>query len=200
MDSTPSVTPKIELQLVPDEQLTGIECDFVKPEEIESLWPTINAMATLMSDQKGVGLAAAQVGIQKRFFVCRFPDQPKNAFVYFNPSYKPMKSHGTVRSREACLSYPGKFYVVERYRRVKATYFEWDEDRKQFHKREENMDGFKSVLFQHETDHQNGMTIRVLGEEWVEPPKKDSIDVPAVEVEKLPTEEATATLESVTEA
>jgi len=59
-----------------------------------------------------------------------------------------------LHTSEACLSTPGIHGSIKRYDNIKMSYF--DENGKCF---EENLNGYGSRVFQHETDHLNGILI-----------------------------------------
>lgn len=64
-------------------------------------------MIDTMVDADGVGLAAPQIGIMKRMFVCR-PDvdnDPDRNYVFINPELSEIE--GEQDSMEGCLSVPG---------------------------------------------------------------------------------------------
>ena len=106
-----------------------------------------------------VGLAAPQLGINKAAFVYRVPDIvdgkpqfPEAWEVALNPSYTPI-SKETTPMAEGCFSVP-HFYskAVPRYQQIHFRYQtlngQWQE---------EEVDGYKAQILQHETDHLNGI-------------------------------------------
>lgn len=72
---------------------------------------------TLMTE-KGIGLAAPQIGALKRVIYINFKDN-ETEFVLINP--KIIRKSGRVKDAEGCLSYPGFEGVVERPKRVTVT-------------------------------------------------------------------------------
>jgi len=66
----------------------------------------------------GVGLAAPQVGISKRFFVMDVPDEEGNAnpLTLVNPEI--VRVEGEQVGDEGCLSFPGLYQTVKRDMRV----------------------------------------------------------------------------------
>jgi peptide deformylase len=75
-------------------------------------------MFETMYDAGGVGIAAPQVGISKRFFVMdtRDEDGNKNPMVFINPHI--IHVEGEQVGDEGCLSFPGLFQQVKRDMRV----------------------------------------------------------------------------------
>lgn len=130
----------------------------IKGDEIQQLIANIR----YTNDQKkyGVGLAAPQIGVSVSLSVIGIkpspnrPDIQKFDSVIINPSYVgvgPRKSMW-----EGCQSC-GKgvdtlFGKALRYRKIRAT---WYDERAVRH--EEGLEGFVAHVFQHETDHLNGI-------------------------------------------
>ncbi len=79
---------------------------------------TVADMFETMKDAGGVGLAAPQVGISKRFFVMDVPDDEgrSNPLAFINPEI--ISVEGEQVGDEGCLSFPGLFQTVKRDMRV----------------------------------------------------------------------------------
>lgn len=101
--------------------------------------------------QGGVGIAAPQVGINRRIVCLQRLDLAGEPFEpYINIQIDSLAGEITV-GQEGCLSLPGLSGMVPRHTRVHVTYrtpegthvAEW-------------IDGFTAVIFQHECDHLNG--------------------------------------------
>ena len=103
----------------------------------------------------GVGIAAPQVGINRRvIMVQRFDKEEKPFEFYYNIEIK--KTYGEkVVGWEGCLSIPAGFGQVERWQDIDIEY-DAEVDGKIVRK-SENIKGFTAVIFQHETDHLNGI-------------------------------------------
>lgn len=100
----------------------------------------------------GVGIAAPQVGLQRRMLlVQRFDKEDKPMELYLNPSIVEY-SDSTQFGPEGCLSIPNRTENVFRAQEIKIKYL--DEEGKQHI---EEVSGFTSVIFQHEIDHLNGI-------------------------------------------
>lgn len=86
----------------------------------QNLQTLIRDMKDIMKQNKGLGLAAPQVSVNKRVIVL---DIPKHAYsqVLINPKIV-SHSKDTVEMMEGCLSFPGIFKKVDRYREVKIVY------------------------------------------------------------------------------
>ena len=107
-------------------------------------------MLDLILGQRGLGLAAPQIGVPFAFFVTRFPEFPFCA----NPSFTPAPTCGRTSAQEGCLTWPGRFTYVARWNMIQAV---WTDEKG--HQRGAIMTGIHARVFQHETDHLNGMCI-----------------------------------------
>jgi peptide deformylase len=110
-----------------------------------SLVRLIDDMFDTMYEAPGVGLASQQVGISGRFFVYDDGDGRKG-FVA-NPKLSELEEHD-----EGCLSIPGPFHPTRRARRVRLRGL--DERGRAV---DVVAEGLLARIFQHETDHTNGM-------------------------------------------
>jgi peptide deformylase len=110
-------------------------------------------MADLMVEHKGVGFAGPQAGVDLRIFVVSVDGTKENAKVYINPTIE--VSGGLAENEEGCLSLPGLWGKVKRYKKciVTAT----DLDGRQF---TEEGEGLLARAFQHEYDHLEGIMIK----------------------------------------
>jgi len=90
--------------------------------EIPKVSSKIQKLAADMFDTMyahvGVGLAAPQVGENKRLFVldCSTDEQPQPQLVFINPVI--IKKEGALISWEGCLSFPNVFIDVKRYSKL----------------------------------------------------------------------------------
>ena len=111
------------------------------------------SMIDFMIENKGIGLAANQIGITKRVFVMgsySIPEFPE-PFALFNPKIVEA-SEEMITDKEGCLSYPGLFLSVKRPSWIVAEY----QDAKG-NIRDIRVDGYLSKCFQHELDHLDGI-------------------------------------------
>lgn len=112
-------------------------------------------MITTVQDpsQDGVGIAAPQVGLNIRMIaVMRFDKENHPFEAYANP-YILRYEGNVVEGPEGCLSVPGYRGVVPRRDTVVMQYFD-------VQKKENVIDtvaGFSAIIFQHETDHLDGI-------------------------------------------
>ena len=113
----------------------------------------------------GIGIAAPQIGINRNIiWVQRFDKEGEPFELYLNPKII-WRSELLRKGKEGCLSIPDISGDVLRNYTIKLTY--QDKTGKQF---EELIEGFTAVIFQHETDHLNGIlfTDRMKDQEKVE--------------------------------
>jgi peptide deformylase len=104
-------------------------------------------MLSLMHDAEGIGLAATQVGILRRFFVFSLDGEDR---VLVNPVVTPRTEHSEVDS-EGCLSLGSVRVPVERVTSVRV---EAQDERGEPVILE--LEGFPARVVQHELDHLDG--------------------------------------------
>jgi len=106
-------------------------------------------MLVAMHAAPGVGLAAPQVGVQKRMFVYDVGDGPG---VIINPTIS--ESSGEWTYEEGCLSVPGLSWPIVRPKEVHLTGYDLEGN-------EVSIEGDELLgrLFQHEVDHLDGVLL-----------------------------------------
>ena len=110
-----------------------------------------NDMITTMYEAPGVGLAAPQVGVQKRLFVYDTGDG-EGPRVLVNPTIT--ESRGEWEFEEGCLSVPGLSWEIVRPDEVHLTGFDLDGNEVSI-----EADEFLARVFQHELDHLDGVLL-----------------------------------------
>ncbi len=112
----------------------------------------VERMLASVRAEKGVGIAAPQVGINRRVVVVQrldlAPEQPYRT--YFNPEIVG-RSVEQVRGWEGCLSIPAGFGQVMRAESITVAYDAPGG------RRREQVRGFTARIFQHEIDHLDGV-------------------------------------------
>ena len=108
--------------------------------------------------QDGVGIAAPQVGLNRRVVaVMRFDKEDAPFEVYANIRIV-HRSETTVTETEGCLSVPDVSGDVVRAKEIEIEYVDMDKLKNgQFAKKRETIYGFSAVIFQHEVDHLEGI-------------------------------------------
>lgn len=108
----------------------------------------VDDMIVTMYDAPGIGLAAPQVGVQKRLFVYDLHDG-EGAKTLVNPTI--VESRGEWVYEEGCLSVPGMYFEIVRPKEVHLV--GWDLDGNEV---SIEADELLARLFQHELDHLEG--------------------------------------------
>ena len=108
--------------------------------------------------QDGVGIAGPQVGLNRRVVaVQRFDKEGEPFEVYGN--IRIVRHHGEkVPGAEGCLSVPDRREDVERWQDIEIEYDAvFTEGKVTVRPARERIQGFTAVIFQHETDHLDGI-------------------------------------------
>ena len=109
----------------------------------------VKAMATFMTDNGGVGLAAPQVGIKKRIFIM---GNFTKLVACINPKIVSL-SEERENDLEGCLSFPDLFMKVKRPASAVVQYHTVSGELV-----ERELTGFECRVFLHEYDHLIGVT------------------------------------------
>ncbi len=117
---------------------------------------TIIDMFVLMKEKAGVGLAAPQVGINKRLFILEYQGE---RFICINPKVLKV-SKDLQEGQEGCLSYPGLYGNVTRPMVVRTQFM-----LPSGLVRKHTFRGLLARAFLHELDHLNGITLPELIED-----------------------------------
>ena len=99
-----------------------------------------------------LGLAAPQIGINKRVIICR-------GNVMFNPTWHPSKAP-TNTVIEGCYSVPKKTFEVQR---AQYGWSKWTDINGR--PMEDKIKGLAAIVFQHEVDHLDGKCCADVGKE-----------------------------------
>jgi peptide deformylase len=97
----------------------------------------------------GIGLAATQVDVHRRFLVADVSADNNEPYVLINPVI--LVKDGVQVSEEGCLSVPGYYEEVERANHIRVRYQDRNGD-----EIETDMEGMLAVVVQHEIDHLDG--------------------------------------------
>jgi peptide deformylase len=124
--------------------------------EIEERGPELDRLAKLMFEvmdrEGGIGLAAPQIGIQRKIMVWRHPDT-EQGYVLLNPRIVE-RSEETETASEGCLSLPGHSMEVERAERVIVEAVDLQGEAVTI-----EATGLLARIMQHEIDHLEGHII-----------------------------------------
>ncbi len=109
----------------------------------------VDDMVTTMYEAPGVGLAAPQVGVQKRLFVYDIGEGPE---AVVNPEIR--ESRGEWTFEEGCLSVPGLSWEIVRPAEVHLVGRDLDGNEMSI-----EADEYLARVFQHELDHVDGVLL-----------------------------------------
>lgn len=109
-------------------------------------------MIDFMLSNKGIGLAANQIGLDAKVFV--FGDSKSNASMFINPTVLQFTSE-TQDDFEGCLSFPNVYVKVKRPKEILAKY--WDEN---LEEKILKISDYSAKVYLHEMDHLLGVTIK----------------------------------------
>ena len=109
----------------------------------------LDDMFETMYDAPGIGLAAAQVDVHKRFMVIDLSEEKNTPMVFINPQI--VDQQGGKVYQEGCLSVPGIFADVTRADSITVRYLD-----RAGQAQELTTDGLLAVCIQHEMDHLEG--------------------------------------------
>ncbi|KAB7765315.1 Peptide deformylase [Xanthomonas sacchari] len=109
----------------------------------------LDDMFETMYDAPGIGLAASQVDVHKRFMVIDVSEEKNAPQVFINPQI--VQRDGEQVYQEGCLSVPGIYADVTRADAITVRYLD-----RQGQPQELSTDGLLAVCVQHEMDHLDG--------------------------------------------
>ena len=137
----------LEILRFPDQRLrTKAKLVESVDKEIQQI---VEDMFETMYDAPGIGLAATQVNIHQQIVVIDLSEQKNEPLCLINP--KILKTEGTEKSEEGCLSVPAYYAEVERSESV--TIQALNQQGELF---ELEADELLAVCIQHEMDHLKG--------------------------------------------
>lgn len=117
----------------------------------DDLRTLMDDMVETMYAADGIGLAAIQIGVDKRVIVMDLSEKRDNPRYFVNPVITPLTEETRPYS-EGCLSIPEIYEEIERPARVKVEYLDYDGNQ-----REEIAEDLFAVCIQHEMDHLDGV-------------------------------------------
>ena len=143
----------LELIILPDPILRQVSTPVERVDD--ALRRTLDDMVETMHDAPGIGLAAIQVGIPKRFLVLDLSDdedKPEPLFL-INPEIVKLGDQRRVHE-EGCLSIPDVRFDIERPATLTVRFTDRDGKPQQL-----DADGLLATAIQHEIDHLDGKLI-----------------------------------------
>ncbi|MBP7773510.1 peptide deformylase [Candidatus Gracilibacteria bacterium] len=150
---------KLTIQTGKDNTILRTVSAPVKPQELHKYRVLGESMLAYIKNPKhgGIGLAAPQVGVNKRIIIVGLPekkdDEQYPIILMINPVIT-KKGGEVVRDEEGCLSLPGLLGTVERCTSVDV---EWMDIKGK--KMKKSVQGYGARVIQHEIDHLDGVMI-----------------------------------------
>jgi peptide deformylase len=154
LGAVPGDPGSLALALYPDPILRRRAAEIQSFDEatLSRLGTLAQRMLEVMRQHRGVGLAAPQLGVSVRMFVMNATGNPEDDRIYINPRLS--NPHGDEEREEGCLSLPEINSPVLRSLglRLRARDLTGAEV-------DETAEGFVARIWQHETDHLDGILI-----------------------------------------
>lgn len=127
-----------------------------RAEDVVEFGPELQELAyqmyETMIDADGIGLAAPQIGLLKRFLVIGIPGEDDELALSAFANPRILESDGRCTMEEGCLSIPEIREDVERPERVRLNWRTVDGE-----EREQWFEGLEARVLQHEIDHLEGV-------------------------------------------
>ena len=138
-----------EIKKIGEDVLKQVAKEVEKNEINDEFRKFLDDMVETMYKTDGIGLAAPQIGVSKRIFVC--DDGTGVVRKVINPVIVPLTEE-TQDYEEGCLSVPGIVKKVSRPKKISVKYL--NENGEEI---EEVAENFLAIVMQHEYDHLNGV-------------------------------------------
>lgn len=142
----------LEILIAPDPRLKETALPVEKVDD--PIRKLMDKLLELMYAERGIGLAASQLGVRKRVIVIDLGERngiPFQPLLMANPELL-WASPTLQTTQEGCLSVPGHFADVKRPLNVRVSYID-ENNQKQILE----ADGLLADCIQHEIDHLNGV-------------------------------------------
>ena len=144
-----------DIVIYPDKRLKLVSKEVT--EFNSELHRLLDDMFDTMLSKKGVGLAAIQIGVDRRVLIINIPkddnEEPtilkEDTLEIINPIF--IKKSGLCKNQEGCLSVPGVYEDIERAKEVTIEYYNRHGEKMTI----EDSD-FLAIAIQHEIDHLDG--------------------------------------------
>lgn len=148
----------------------------VSTDNLLETWKIAKEMEALCLKECGIGISAVQVGLPLKLFLVRIDSEAifgQTGFLCFvNVSYQPLDEVLDI-SLEGCLSIRSpsgqlRHFQVPRYRKIALNGYRLrivGTELSLQHLQNVVLSGEQSIVFQHEIDHQFGITIDQIGQE-----------------------------------
>lgn len=149
--------PKLKIETGDENEILRSVSETIKPAELKQYRSLAEDMIKHIKnpDNGGVGLAAPQVGVNKRLIVVSlmktYDDEAYRTIAMVNPEIIE-HAENRVKAEEWCLSVPGERGDVERWEWVKVSFM--DPEGRKYAMR---LEALAARIVQHEIDHLDGI-------------------------------------------
>ena len=144
--------PLLNILQYPDPRLKKIAIpvtmDDIHGKYIQNL---INDMFETMYQANGIGLAATQVNIALKIITMDLSENKNTPICLINPNI--LSKQDSIISTEGCLSFPGIYTNIKRYKTIDIEFFDKHQKKHILHAND-----LLSICIQHELDHLDGKT------------------------------------------
>lgn len=141
----------LEILTIPDQRLKNKSSE-VKLFDINLKKIVKDMFDTLIDSGNGIGLAAPQIGVEKRIVIVDLKENNKSSPVIFINPVIIKESRERAVNEEGCLSIPGYYAEVERAKEVDVEWYDLEGE-----KMTKTFSGLFSICIQHEIDHLDGI-------------------------------------------
>lgn len=119
----------------------------------KSIKKLVQDMTETMEKENGMGLAAPQVGVNKRLILALFNYDTDHEMIIplINPEIVSFSDEGNV-NEEGCLSLPGIYKPVKRSNHIRVKFLDLKGNKQIL-----ELDDMNARVVQHETDHLDGI-------------------------------------------
>lgn len=130
--------------------LTGVSSSVGEGENIDRL---VYYLRKMRDKHNALGIAAPQIGVPKRVIIFK-------GVVAVNPSWIDAgREPDTESDLEGCLSFPGQYFTVRRYKYINVTYHEYMGAHRDLKLVNVRLVDLAARVFQHECDHLDGQLV-----------------------------------------
>jgi len=136
----------------PNDALTQIADSVIEFDD--NLKQLCEDIAETMYYHKGIGLAAPQVGINKRILIIDVPDNAGNSRLHYIINPKILDKNGNININEGCLSLPGIAVNINRSKTITIEYSDYNGNSNIL-----TCSDLEAICLQHEMDHLDGIVM-----------------------------------------
>lgn len=140
------------MKLSEPSKVEGCKCKPISMDNLADTVKTAEEMYDFIIINKGVGLAAPQIGIFRTFFILKDFRGARYQLIINPEIHKVSDKLGSYE--EGCLTYPNKYVTVKRPKQIRASWTNHEGIRVY-----RKLTGQEGQIYSHEFDHLIGLTI-----------------------------------------